>query len=164
MGFVTHAANPEPLPRTQMRASDADRQAVVDTLRRAHDEGRLSLAEYDERVKSAYAARTYADLMVLTVDLPLLNHPPAVPPDHDPVPAATAVTAATKPGREFGGLVWRIVGSAWFTVSVLNLLIWGIICVATTSLVYPWWIWVAGPWGAVLLAGWLSGLGRSRRT
>jgi hypothetical protein len=55
------------------------------------------------------------------------------------------------------------VGSAWFTVSLINILIWGIICVTTTSWVYPWWIWVAGPWGAMLLAGWLSGFGRTRR-
>jgi hypothetical protein len=23
--------------------------------------------------------------------------------------------------------------------------------------VYPWWVWVAGPWGAVLLARWVTG-------
>ncbi len=35
---------------------------------------------------------------------------------------------------------------------MLNLGIWAIICLATTSWVYPWWVWVAGPWGALLLA------------
>jgi hypothetical protein len=30
-------------------------------------------------------------------------------------------------------------------------------------LVYPWWIWVAGPWGALLLAGYILGLGRDNR-
>ena len=166
MEAVTQSAYPEPLPREQMRAADADRQATVDRLRKAHDDGRLSLAEYDERVQAAYAARTYADLMLLTADLPDVQHPPAV--SHQWVPAAAASTPlstplSTPPRRDVGGLVWRIVGSTWFTVSLINILIWGIICIATTDWIYPWWIWVAGPWGAVLLAGWLSGLGRPGR-
>jgi len=159
---VTQSVNPEPLPREQMRASDADRQATVDRLRRAHDDGRLSLGEYDERVRSAYAARTYADLMLLTVDLPDLQHPPVVPRAAPPV-APPVAAPPVRPKRDAGGLAWRIVGSAWFGVSVLNLLIWAIISLATTDWIYPWWIWVAGPWGAVLLVGWLSGLGRPKR-
>jgi hypothetical protein len=90
MEDVTQSAYPEPLPREQMRAADADRQATVDQLRRAHDDGRLSLAEFDERVRSAYAARTYADLMRLTVDLPDVQHPPAMPNRGAPDVAAFA--------------------------------------------------------------------------
>ena len=146
------------MPREQMRASDADREVVVERLRRAHDDGRLSLHEYDERVRSAYASRTYAELALLTADLPGPQRPPVVP-------AAAPITASAPPpsDRRAGNLVWRILGSAWFGVSLLNLMIWAIVSVATTSWVYPWWIWVAGPWGAVLAAGWLTGLGRTRR-
>ena len=134
---------------SQLRASDADRQAVVERLREAHAEGRLDLAEFDERAGSAYAARTYAELAGLTADLPVQ---PVTP-----TPAWAQEPAAPAPSGSGRALAWRIVGSAWFFASFVNLVIWGIVCIASTSLVYPWWIWVAGPWGAVLLARWLSG-------
>lgn len=51
--------------------SDADREQVVRRLRRAVDEGRLDLGEFDERAAIAYAARTRGDLDPLTADLPL---------------------------------------------------------------------------------------------
>ncbi|GLZ76796.1 hypothetical protein Afil01_16030 [Actinorhabdospora filicis] len=54
----------------RMRAGDSDREKVVERLRTAMSEGRLSLAEYDERVAEAYKAQTYADLNELLVDLP----------------------------------------------------------------------------------------------
>jgi Domain of unknown function (DUF1707) len=155
---VSQSTDPEPIPRERMLASDADREVVVERLRQAHDDGRLSIHEYDERVRSAYASRTYGDLALLTADLPGPARPPAVPA---PAPI-TAPTTGRPQRRHTGDLVWRIVGSTWFGVSVLNLLIWAIVCIATTSWVYPWWIWVAGPWGAILAAGWLTGLGRSR--
>ncbi len=53
-----------------MRASDADRYKIADRLKAALDEGRLSLHEYDDRVREAWAARTYADLHGLVTDLP----------------------------------------------------------------------------------------------
>ncbi len=52
------------------RASDADRERVADRLRRALDEGRLTVTEFDERTRAAYAARTYGELDELTTDLP----------------------------------------------------------------------------------------------
>lgn len=54
----------------ELRASDADREAVVEQLTRAFGEGRISMAEFDVRVEAAYAAKTHADLDVLTADLP----------------------------------------------------------------------------------------------
>jgi Domain of unknown function (DUF1707) len=53
-----------------MRASDRDRQSVVDQLKAALDEGRLDLSEFDDRAQQAYAAKTYGDLDVLLDDLP----------------------------------------------------------------------------------------------
>lgn len=53
-----------------IRASDADRDAVVERLRRALSQGRLSVAEFDERAAAAYAAKTHGELEVLTRDLP----------------------------------------------------------------------------------------------
>ena len=53
-----------------IRASDADREAVVATLRDAYTVGRLTLDEFDERMAAAYAGKTWGDLRGLTVDLP----------------------------------------------------------------------------------------------
>jgi hypothetical protein len=53
-----------------MRASHADRDRVVETLRVAAGDGRLSPEELDERLELALTARTYAELAALTTDLP----------------------------------------------------------------------------------------------
>lgn len=55
----------------QMRVSDDDRHRVAEILREAAGEGRLDLEELDQRLEAAYAARTYADLVPLTHDLPV---------------------------------------------------------------------------------------------
>ena len=52
------------------RAADADREAVAERLRIAAGEGRIDLAELDDRLERAYAARTYGQLRVLVADLP----------------------------------------------------------------------------------------------
>lgn len=126
--------------RGRMRAADADRERVAEHLRRGHAEGRLDLVEYDERVQAAWAALTYGELAAITADLPeVLPAPAEIRPEPGP---GTAQQVSDQRGA---------VGF-WAFVSMLNLSIWAIICLATTSWVYPWWIWVAGPWGAVLLA------------
>lgn len=53
-----------------LRASDADRERVVETLKTAFSEGRLTQDEYNARMSQAYSARTYGDLGALTTDLP----------------------------------------------------------------------------------------------
>ena len=53
-----------------LRVSDADRHKVADILRDAAGEGRLELDELDERLEATYAAKTYADLVPITADLP----------------------------------------------------------------------------------------------
>jgi hypothetical protein len=93
---------------SQLRASHEDRDAVIETLRVAAGDGRLTAEELDERLELAFNARTYGELAKLTADLPVGTAMPAMPP----VPAAAAnVTAkdvvridcksgnATKDGR-----------------------------------------------------------------
>ncbi|PJE95737.1 hypothetical protein CUT44_20925 [Streptomyces carminius] len=58
----------EDLP--EMRASDADRERVAEVLREAMAEGRLDMAEFQERLDSAYRARTQGELAPLVRDLP----------------------------------------------------------------------------------------------
>jgi hypothetical protein len=53
-----------------LRASHADREQVIDTLKAAFVQGRLAKDEFDARVGQAFAARTYADLAAVTDDIP----------------------------------------------------------------------------------------------
>src|SRR3712207_5042198 len=62
----------------QLRISDAERHQVAEILRQAAGEGRLDLEELDERLEATYAARTYADLVPITLDLPSHPHRPPV--------------------------------------------------------------------------------------
>jgi hypothetical protein len=54
----------------RLRASDADREEVIDTLKAAFVQGRLAKDELDERVGQAFASRTYAELAAVTADIP----------------------------------------------------------------------------------------------
>jgi hypothetical protein len=53
-----------------MRASTADRERVIDVLKAAFAEGRLTQDECEQRVEQALTARTYAELASITADLP----------------------------------------------------------------------------------------------
>jgi hypothetical protein len=52
------------------RASDRERDAIVQRVQEAFADGRLDDTEFDERMRAALTARTHADLDVLTADLP----------------------------------------------------------------------------------------------
>jgi DUF1707 SHOCT-like domain len=54
----------------ELRASYQDRDRVVEVLRVAAGDGRLTAEELDERLEAALTARTYAELAALTRDLP----------------------------------------------------------------------------------------------
>jgi Domain of unknown function (DUF1707) len=54
-----------------IRASDADRDQVVDILRDQYTEGRLALEEFTSRVAAASAARTWGELLDELRDLPV---------------------------------------------------------------------------------------------
>ncbi|MEU7898843.1 DUF1707 domain-containing protein [Nonomuraea sp. NPDC049152] len=53
-----------------LRASDVEREAVVERLRVASVEGRLTLVELTDRTEAAYKATTHAELALITQDLP----------------------------------------------------------------------------------------------
>ena len=79
-------SDPVPLPPRpvatlpDVRASDADRELVVSELRQHHAEGRLTLEELEERVGTAYRARTKGELVPVLGDLPAPPSPPAPAP------------------------------------------------------------------------------------
>ncbi|OKK19678.1 hypothetical protein AMK16_16590 [Streptomyces sp. CB00455] len=89
----------KPLPELELRASDADRERVVDRLRDAVAEGRLDMDEFGERLEAAYKSRTYAELQPLTRDLPAASAPgaagtaPGTGPGAEPVAGAGSGTS-----------------------------------------------------------------------
>jgi hypothetical protein len=140
-------------PDPSLRAADADRDAVADRLRTAHAEGRLTVEEFGERLDAAFAARTMGELAALTADLPA--EPARVARTGDEAEASRAPAAA--PHR--AGL--RAAWGAWATAVLVTSAIWLVVSLSNGDLAYFWPIWVAVPWGAVLVARTLFG-GRPR--
>jgi hypothetical protein len=132
-----------PVRPQDMRAADVDRERVLDRLRQAHVEGRLDVEEFDERITATLAAKTYGQLAVITEDLPALP---------EPVAAAGAEVAEPEENEQ---AEFRQVVQAWAGISVFSMVLWGIAGIATGGLIYPWFLWVAGPWGLLLLLSWL---------
>jgi Domain of unknown function (DUF1707) len=61
--------------RYSLRASDSDRDEVVERLRAATAEGRLRVGELEQRLEDAFRARTYGELDALVADLPATPAP-----------------------------------------------------------------------------------------
>lgn len=122
--------------RTALRASDADREQVVERLRTAAAEGRLQADELEDRLGTAFSARTYGELDVLVSDLPgsgvgtLRARPPA--PRPAPRPMVPVLFALVLLFMVVGALGSTLVGHAhahgWSGVSIM------------------WLVWVALGW------------------
>jgi hypothetical protein len=90
-GRCTAAAGKE---HGQFRASHADRENVIDTLKAAFVQGRLTLDELDERVGRTLVSRTHRDLAALTADIPAglaTAFPPRTPAGAQARPLASRV-------------------------------------------------------------------------
>lgn len=153
--------------RREMRASDADRQAVVERLSAALDEGRLKLHEYDERVVRAWDSVTYGDLQDLFTDLP--NSGTVVKLPDEPAPLATKtvpqpVAATARSGSDIP-LALRILWTIYLTGVAVNLVVWVLVSINTGNPHYFWPMWVIGPAGAALTATTIGivSIKRSRR-
>jgi len=66
--------------RGRMRVSHVDRERVIGTLQAAYVYGLVTKDELDERVGQTFAARTGAELAVVTADIPPGLALPPVPP------------------------------------------------------------------------------------
>ena len=66
--------------RDRLRPGHGDREQVIETLKTAFVDGRLTRDELDVRAGRALAARTYADLAALTADILPAPAKPAEPP------------------------------------------------------------------------------------
>jgi hypothetical protein len=80
---------------SQLRISDNDRHRVAEFLRQAAGDGRIDLTELDERLEQTYAAKTYADLVPITADLPAQERP------GDALPAGLTSQAPAQGGTRY---------------------------------------------------------------
>ena len=106
------AAPAADVPRSELRASDADRDRVADILREALAEGRLTAEEHAERVDGVLQAKTVGELEPFVRDLPAAAGAARgyIPPPTRPtgIPAAVddnvvaVFSSATRKGR------WRV--------------------------------------------------------
>jgi hypothetical protein len=129
-----------------IRASDQERESVVDVLRDAFTDGRLTFDEFEERTAAAYAAKTWGQLWELTADLPAqpqlgadLNHRPQADPSQ-PVPAAIRSRRAGR-GRPFDRVlpvlfVWILISAAAGSPDIAAALSFVFICVLATRIGY----------------------------
>lgn len=90
----TQTESPRSGGDSDLRVSDAERQATADQLKAHFTAGRLDMDEYDERLQRALSARTGRDLHDLMRDLPSESTAPTQPPRPRPlfVPALIAIT------------------------------------------------------------------------
>jgi len=86
------------------RASDRERDVVVQRVQDAFAEGRLDDAEFDERTRAALTARTHAELDVLLADLPAT---PSAPGPAPAVPGPGRYSIALKSSVRRAGR-WRV--------------------------------------------------------
>lgn len=133
----------EALPPDLVRASDVDRKRVHDRLHEAHANGEIDLAEFDQRVRDAWQAKNRGELARIVADLPEVSTP-------------------GPPQLNNGYIAMRVLTTIWLSLTVANLVIWGILWLTLDEYVYPWWLWVAVPPGSVLGLLWLLGIGRPK--
>ena len=114
-----------PADPRRLRAADTDRDRAAELLRQAAAEGRITFDELDERISQAYAAKTFADLEVLTSDLPGpgVSAPAPAVPRYQPtaIPAsshAPTISAAILSGAKRSG-PW-LVPPAYTAVAILG--------------------------------------------
>jgi hypothetical protein len=104
-GGAVGAGIPEvPAGPPAIRASDRERDAVLQRVQQAFAEGRLDDAEFDERMRAALVACTHADLDALLADLPAAT-PGPVPATGGRAPGRVAI--ALKSSVRRGGR-WRV--------------------------------------------------------
>ena len=142
----------EPVRPEDLRVSDAERQNVADRLRVAQEVGQLDIHEFDDRVRSVWAARTRGELERVIADLPA------------PPPAAAPARRSSRQvfSDTGGGVTMRILTIIWAAILAVNVVVWGLVSATDDEAVYPWPIWLA-PAGVVLLVLYVAGIGRPPR-
>jgi uncharacterized protein DUF1707 len=137
--------------RGHLRASHADREQVIGTLKAAFVQGRLVKDEFDLRVGQALAPRTYAELAALTADLPAglhfgMSRPPRAVRNAVRLMCAGAVltlavvvTVLVTLGGVKSAAVYDIKATQWPTVMLTQAGTW----LASAPIGAGVWLWLA---------------------
>ncbi len=137
------------LPESELRASDREREAAVTLLGDHLAEGRLDLAEFEERSTRASAATTRGELARLTEDLPPAH------PSAEAEPAAAPVSLSKDeyetPTHRTGAAAALRPYARWLTASLVCVTVWAVAYLVTGHPQHFWPGWVIGPWGAYML-------------
>ncbi len=107
---MTGPTGPAAAGGNQVRASHAEREQVVVTLKNAFVHGRLTKGELDARAGRALTARTRAELAALTADIPVPVSPPDAAPPAPPAPPRRQ-PSARPPGQTRHPLARAAAGS-----------------------------------------------------
>src|SRR5215471_10030706 len=99
-GVVPLAGGDDAVGREELRAAHEDRDSVVEQLRVAAGDGRLTADELDQRLEAALTARTYGELAALTTDLPVPE--PRLTARHRSAPDSARVDGGSGRARRDG--------------------------------------------------------------
>jgi hypothetical protein len=109
----------------EIRIGDVDRRRTIDLLTQAYGEGRLQLAEFEERVSMAESAKVQSDLAPLLNDLPVPRQP-----DPPMTPAAVGRSVQSRFRREYG---------VFFIAPVICTVIY--LMTNAGGYFWPMWVW-----------------------
>jgi Domain of unknown function (DUF1707) len=132
----------------RLRASHADREQVINVLKAAFVQGRLTKDEFDLRVGQAFAARTYAELADVTADIPagLIGAQPGKPAGAragKPAGARAGKPAGARAGKAAAWGAYGIILPALFAVAIVPGPTTVRAAITTTAVVYLCF-WVCG--------------------
>jgi len=144
---------------SSLRLSNADRDAAVSALSRAHADGRISADEFSERSATAKTAVTRGDLAPLFSDLPAAVHgtesaPPASfsgPPAGTPSYAPQAPRDTYTRARPLGGAAG--VAAVSITPIVVLVVFLAIGFLVPGGFAWSWVFWLAVPIVAIIVYG-----------
>jgi uncharacterized protein DUF1707 len=151
---------------SELRASHADRERVIEVLKAAFVQGRLAKDEFDLHVGRAFAARTHAELAAVTAGLPAeptSARPPAParaesePPVVRPGPLIAVATAVCAGVWMFGFLVPWPKDAEGDPPHAVALLVFSITLIYLFVLAMTLWLG-----GAVMVESWLKRRTQSR--
>jgi hypothetical protein len=127
-------------PRT-LRASNDDRQRVLDLLQAHYVAGRLTSSELEERIERAVAARTLGDLDAELTDLPSVPTSPPEGPAHQRRRHSKERWMPETSDLNEKGL--RAHATSYLLVMAMLVAIWAL----TTPGGYFWPVWPMLGWG-----------------
>lgn len=119
--------------RRDVRVSDADREQVVESLRKHAGDGRLTVDELTSRMEEAYAAKTYGELEVVQRDLPKAAYAGNLV-----MPVASGATVLRRP-RRHRTIVWLAL-----RLAVINAVLMAIWAATSKGHGFFWPVWTIG--------------------